>query len=284
MAADGSLQPELELLLGHGFDSVMADAYNPEALRRLATLEGADAGFSLTFVLPSVAGAFAAIRIAVLPRARRRGVGSALLAASIDAVRRHDPGCGEVVLSAFVPSESAPGFAAYHGFVPVRRYWLMTRPGLEVPPPDWPEGIRLAAFDGGERDIARWVECFNRSWREHDHPVLMTAEDTRRQLAGGAIRADGAFLAMRGDEAVGFVRNSLHATRGEIAVLGVVPELRRRGLGRALLRHGVRWLLDRRVASVTLGVDGQNERALALYREEGFEVTRTRQMWSKRLT
>jgi mycothiol synthase len=250
----------------------------------VATLDQTDAGFAFTYVLPSAAGAFAAIRVAVLPRARRRGVGSALLAASVAGLRRHAPDCGELVLSAFIPSESAAGFAAYHGFVPVRRYWLMTRPGRDVPAPEWPEGIRLEGFDGGERGLARWVECFNRAWKEHDHPVLASVEDMRRHLAGGSIRADGMFLATRGEEAVGFVRNSLHATRGEIAVLGVVPQLRRHGLGRALLRHGVRWLLDRGVASVTLGVDGQNERAIALYREEGFEVTRTRQMWSRRLT
>ena len=71
--------------------------------------------------------------------------------------------------------------------------------------------------------------------------------------------------------------------RPEVAVLGVVPEWRGRGLGRALLRHGSRWLRDRGFERVMLQVDGENERALTLYRQERFEIVRTRQVWSRML-
>ena len=71
--------------------------------------------------------------------------------------------------------------------------------------------------------------------------------------------------------------------RGEVATLGVVPEARGIGLGRALLRWGVGWLEHQAAPRVTLTVDGENEGALSLYRSEGFETVRKREIWSRRL-
>ena len=68
---------------------------------------------------------------------------------------------------------------------------------------------------------------------------------------------------------------------GEIAVLGTVPEARRIGLGRALLRWGVAWLEIHDAPRITLLVDGDNEQALVLYLSEEFHVARTREVWAK---
>jgi mycothiol synthase len=281
LAAHPSLQPEFELMLGEGFDRMAGDPFNRSELRRIATLDGSDAGFALTFLVPMAAGRFAATRIGVVEGARRRGVGSALLAESLAAVATLAPESRERVLSAYLPAESAGGFAARHGYTPTRRYWQMERPGREAPEPRWPAGVRPRVFEAGERDIARWVEVFNRSWSEHDHAVVATAESVRELISGGTIDPRTAFFAERDGRAVGFVRPALHATHGEIAVVGVVPEERRNGLGRALLRFGTRWLLDHGAGRVTLMVDGNNERALTLYRQESFEVVKTRQIWTR---
>ncbi|TMQ68516.1 MAG: GNAT family N-acetyltransferase [Candidatus Eisenbacteria bacterium] len=53
------------------------------------------------------------------------------------------------------------------------------------------------------------------------------------------------------------------------------------GLGRALLRWAVGWLERKEAPRAWLMVDGDNESALRLYRSEGFEVTRTRHVWSE---
>ena len=60
-----------------------------------------------------------------------------------------------------------------------------------------------------------------------------------------------------------------------------MPAARGIGLGRALLRWGVAWLERESALPVTLMVDGANEGALALYRSEGFAVTRTRRAWAR---
>jgi mycothiol synthase len=157
----------------------------------------------------------------------------------------------------------------------------MERPGRIVPDPEWPEGVTVREFEPGEPDIARWVDVFNRSWSEHHHGVIATLEAVRQLIERGVIDPAGAHFAERGGRTLGFVRCALHATRGEIAVLGVAPEERRHGLGRALLRFGCRWLVEHGAARVTLLVDGENERALTLYRRESFEVEKTRQVWTR---
>lgn len=90
---------------------------------------------------------------------------------------------------------------------------------------------------------------------------------------------DGLMLAYRDGACAGFCRTSLEAEGGEVAILGVAPEARAIGLGRALLRWGVRWLIEAGAKRVTLLVDGENDTALRLYRSEGFDVARTREIW-----
>jgi mycothiol synthase len=191
------------------------------------------------------------------------------------------PDVGEFEIGAIVPQPASEAFAARHGYQPRRKYWLMERPGNKVPEPEWPEGVEVRRFDSSDRDFELWVDVFNRSWREHDHPVLATVPDMRRHQAGGMLEPALMHFAMLAGEPVAFLRLALHPTRGEIAVVGVVPEHRGRGLGRALLRLGCRRLLDQGATRVTLFVDGENERALGLYRKESFEVIRTRQLWSR---
>lgn len=283
IAAHPSLQPEFELLTGRSLGAMMGDAYNREDCRRIAVLDGEDVGFALALVVPTTTHRFAVFRIGVIDRARRRGVGNALLAALRDRVLAVAPDVSEFESGSNVPNPAAEGFAAHHGYKPRRTYWLMERPGGTVPAPEWPSGVEIRRFDGSTRDFERWIGVFNRSWQEQDHPILATVADMKRHLAGGRLDPTGMHFATRAGEPVGFVRGALHETRGEIEVVGVVPEERGRGLGRGLLRLGSRWLLEQGARRVTLHVDGENERALRLYRQESFEVIRTRRLWSRTL-
>ena len=69
-----------------------------------------------------------------------------------------------------------------------------------------------------------------------------------------------------------------NARRGEpvgyIHSLGVVPEHRRHGQGRALLLTGMRWLRDNGQGAIELGVMGDNALALPLYRSVGYAPNR----------
>jgi mycothiol synthase len=144
-----------------------------------------------------------------------------------------------------------------------------------------PPGIEAKVFDGSDQAYEDWNTVYNRAFEHHYHGVKSTVEDCRWLLSRKDVDPTSLLLAYRGHQCVGFCRNDLQATRGEIAVLGVDPNARGIGLGRTLLRWGIAWLEGVRVDRVTLMVDGENETALKLYRSEGFETVRTREIWSR---
>jgi len=90
------------------------------------------------------------------------------------------------------------------------------------------------------------------------------------------------FLAWRGDELVGFHwtkwhshdsdETPAHEPVGEVYVLGVDPSQKGTGLGRALLRVGLRYLFERDSRQAILYVDGANTSAVKLYESDGFST------------
>jgi mycothiol synthase len=94
-------------------------------------------------------------------------------------------------------------------------------------------------------------------------------------------------LAARGGEVVGLcycrLERSAGAPGGWVEDLGVAPSARGIGLGRALLRQGVRELAARGAGSVLLGVDAANTVAKRLYQASGFRVRGELARWRLRL-
>jgi mycothiol synthase len=208
-------------------------------------------------------------------------VGSALAQALIGFVRASSPGIEPLVSgSGWVPNPAAQALAARLGFVHERWFWLMDRPRGACPEPVWPDGVTVAAFDGGESMLGDWIDVYNDSFAHHFRFHAADLARGRMLAADPTFRADGLLLAWRDGAVAGFCRNELHATRGEVGTLGVAQAARGIGLGRALLRWGVRWLEANQPNAVTLIVDGENEGALQLYRTEGFDVARTREIWT----
>lgn len=288
-----ALEPEWRALMeapgiAHQFDKfvgadafaqLLTDPHLDPASVRLAKHDGRFVGFSLAFVLRSPARRWAMLRVAVLPEHRRRGVGRALVEAALPRLRS-ELALDEVVTGTWLPEPGADALAARFGFVPDRTFWMMERPRGAAPPvPEWPAGITVRAFDGSVRDLAAWTDAYNDSFAEHYRYVASTLEEARGMAAAPGFRPDGTLLAWRGETCVGYAYNVLHAERGEVSTLGTIRAARGLGLGRALLRAGVAWLEANSALPVTLIVDGENENALRLYRQEGFDVTRTRRVW-----
>ena len=77
-------------------------------------------------------------------------------------------------------------------------------------------------------------------------------------------------LALDDEEVIGYVGVWLLGEEGHITNVAVAPEMRRRGVGAALLAELMRIALGRSVRSMTLEVRPSNEAALALYKKFGF--------------
>ena len=265
-----------------GVADLLADPHLDAGGARVAYEGGRAAGFCLPLVFTDVAAPWAMLMLGVAERCRRRGLGSALLAEAAERLRAHPAGpFGELCLAAWRPNPAAEGFLARHGFRRARTFWLMERPLGEVPAPAYPPGVEIRGYDGSEAALADWTAAYNDSFAAHYHFVPATLEFTRALVAQSLFDPAGLLLAYRDGRCVGYVRSLLLEARGEVGILGVTREARGIGLGRALLRAGVRWLEARGAPRVTLMVDGDNENALRLYRQEGFEVARTRDIHAR---
>lgn len=257
---------------------------HPEGIL-LARVDGLPVGFSIAYVLPQSSGGFGMQRVGVLESHRRQGIGLALLRASerFLASQQKVVGLDEAGLSAWLPNPGGEALAARAGYEHQRYYWLMERPRVSAPQPVWPADVTREVFDFSDRHHIGWIDAYNDSFAHHHLFLPSTHERGYALTKREKFRGDGLLLAFRGETCVGFCRCELYPTRGEIGTLGTIEAARGIGLGRALLRWGVDWLLANSPQPITLLVDGDNEGALKLYQQEGFVVSRTRRIWARPL-
>ncbi|MEJ2888644.1 mycothiol synthase [Actinomycetospora aeridis] len=215
--------------------------------------------------------------LAVHPERRRRGVGSAVA----DAVVEASPA------ARFWAHGDHPGAARLAERVGRRRLrelWRMRRPapGHEAPPlPDLvvPDGVAIAPLRVG-RDEDAVVAVNNRAFSWHPEQSGWTRADVEEIEAEPWFDAEGVLLGWDtgSGELLGFHFTKVHAVSagvpeplGEVYVVGVDPAAQGRGLGRALTLAGLHHLAGRGLRITLLYVEGDNAPAIATYRRLGFE-------------
>jgi mycothiol synthase len=140
----------------------------------------------------------------------------------------------------------------------------------EVPPVELPDGYRIRAARGvtEEAEIAALhAAAFGSSWTAELYGRVMRSpgyEAERELLAVAPSGALAAFCVIWPDPV---------NCAGLFEPLGTHPDHRRRGLGRALLRYGMRELRDRGMADAEIGYEVDNPDSGPLYRSEGFVPT-----------
>ena len=214
----------------------------------------------------------AVAELVVHPQARRRGIGSAMLRAAIERSG------GRIRFWAHGTQPAARAAARAVGLRPVRELVQMTRPLAGITESPAPEGITVRTYTG-EEDHAELLRVNNAAFDWHPEQGGWTDSVLRERLGQPWFEPEGLFLAF--DDAtgrlVGFHWTKVHDDRlGEVYVLGVDPDARGRGLGRALtvagLAHLGHRLADAADPQVMLYVEADNAAALGTYRNLGFTV------------
>jgi GNAT superfamily N-acetyltransferase len=166
------------------------------------------------------------------------------------------------------------------GFVVIRRFSLVRPLSLDdaPPAPSVPSGLRFVSV----RRLP--VETLHElDWRAYrgspdEHLVSDTPQGNRRMIEGILAGELGRFLEEAsaalvdtGGREAGFVLTVEESPRrGSVVDLAVDPEVRRRGVGRALLLRALRALLALGYDRVRLWVTESNAPARALYEKAGF--------------
>jgi GNAT superfamily N-acetyltransferase len=236
----------------HSVDDVAAyrDALE-RGVHLLALLDGQEAAAGFAGREPGRPAGLGEAQVAVLAGNAGRGLGSALLAA----LSRWASAEGVSELQGHVEEddERALAWTARRGFAEVGRESLLelALQGLEPPHPALPAGIAVVTL--AERpELAQGIYEVARE----AYPDIPGFEDDEmepfddwlaHELGGPGDRPEATFVALAGDEVVGFSKFHLSEARPGTAmhdVTGVARAWRGRGIAGALKRTQIAWALD----------------------------------------
>jgi mycothiol synthase len=258
---------------------------DPQARNVLLWRDGRLAGYGHLDPTDPVEGP--AAEMVIDPPYRREGLGlalgNALLAEAGDGMR----------LWAHGELPAAASLAAAAGFGRVRALWQMRRSlQTRIGRPQLADGVTVRTFVPGQDEDA-WVALNHRAFARHPEQGAWTRADLDLREREPWFDPDGFFLAERDGRLAGFHWTKIHGGHpgepgehghepiGEVYVVGVDPDERGTGLGRALTLVGLRYLRSRGLAQVMLYVDETNSAAIGLYESLGFTHWDTDVMYSR---
>ncbi|GHS89645.1 mycothiol acetyltransferase [Actinomycetota bacterium] len=238
--------------------------------------------------------------LVVAPSARRRGIGSGLLARAqavaaggptgpTHPAGTTDPGVARSTparpLAVWAHGDLPPAraFAAARGLVVVRELWQMrldlgpgSHPASLADLPPLPDGVTVRPFVPG-RDEDAWLAVNARAFAHHPEQGRMTRADLDAREREPWFDPAGLLLAERDGRLLGFGWTKVHPSvdpdepgPGEIYALGIDPDAQGLGLGRALTALDLAHLAGRGVRTVILYTEGDNTVAIRTYTRAGF--------------
>jgi ribosomal protein S18 acetylase RimI-like enzyme len=200
--------------------------------------------------------------------------------AALDALVGWLAGRGATAIDTYGSDAGRVAWLEAHGYAHARSSFDLDRgPEPPLPAVAWPEGVAVTPFRPGEDDEAAhrlvYVEA---AWADVPGHAERTLDGWRALMQGHPswIARDAA------GTPIGWVATRLYPDgRGWITQLAVARTERGRGLGRALLVHGLTELRDAGATTFALGVQAANAHALGLYESLGFAVTREFRFYGK---
>lgn len=193
----------------------------------------------------------------------------------LHAILKHTDGLDKV--NVFIPLVNKNMMEIVKGlkFTAERYSFLLVREDLEVPEPGLPEDYEVRAFRAG-KDEEAWCAVRNESFAKlKGSETPMTPEQIAKMMAEEDNIEGGSMILYHKDKPVGVVRGTKDDYEGLpimcIGPLAIIPEYQGKGLGRSLLKASLRFAKEKSYERTILCVNEENERAKALYIQEGFE-------------
>ena len=155
------------------------------------------------------------------------------------------------------------------------RHILKIHRSLNDPLPTIKHDYTIRAFNPAQ-DKAPWLALNNKIFVNHPDQGNWALADLENRMAETWFDAEGFFLAVKGNEIVGFVCTKIHQDLvnqdpvGELYVVGVDPDHAHQGIGRAVSVTAINYLITKGLKRSMLYVDADNEKGLALYTSLGF--------------
>lgn len=164
------------------------------------------------------------------------------------------------------------------GMKEIRTLLQMRRSLLSaIEPAVFPPTYVISTFNR-ERDEGNWLQANREIFAEHPEQGVWKPRDFEIRMKEEWFNADGFFIAQHENKIAGFSWTKVHShshehdhvALGEIYVLGVSPNHRRRGLAKALTLHSLTYLRSLGLLEAMLYVNQEDRAALSLYEACGF--------------
>ncbi len=224
--------------------------------------------------------------VEVRPDHRGRGIGTALMRWTWEAVRRD--GRDEIGQTLSDAHATGVSLLEANGYGVGHHSWIL-RIDLddEIPAPQLPNGLEIRDWRPGADDRAVWrvIEDAFSEWPGRDEETPF--EDWLASIARhDAVRPDVTPVVVDADRivgvAIGMDYQASPLDEGWVQQLAVNKDYRGRGLGRALLQESFRRFRALGQRQAGLSTDSRTG-ALALYEHVGMRVDRSYTCWVKRL-
>ena len=232
---------------------------------RLATIDGEVVGSSFVAILPSRPDVGSA-SVTVLADHRGRGAGTALYRDISTCCATK--GVGTIHTQLESEDEASVAFARRHGFEEIERYGRMVLDlaGLDEPTPRPPAGIEIVSW-AARPDLARGiydvaVEAYPDMPGNEDDEMEPFEAWLVHDMQGSADRPEATFLALAGEEVVGYAKFFLTSAQPSEAfhdTTGVKRAWRGRGVAGALKRAQIAWAKAQGYERLVTGNEVRNE-------------------------
>jgi GNAT superfamily N-acetyltransferase len=242
----------------------------------VAWIEGEPAGSGFAAIMPQ-RPEVPNVLLTVLQEARRQGVGTALYEAISDWVRGHGLDVLEAVVSDEDPESLA--FAERRGFREDRREKgvSLKLTGIESPSVELPDGIEIVTWAERPELAPGLYEVALEASPDvpgSEDEIMEPFEDWLvNDMQGSGDKPDATFLAVAGDEVVGYAKFSLTDAQPKTAhhdLTGVKRAWRGRGIARALKATQIRWAKEHGYEELQTRNDERNAPIRHLNREFGY--------------
>jgi mycothiol synthase len=192
----------------------------------------------------------------------------------LKAILGHTEGLEGLTVFVSITNETTKDCMEAIGFEVERYAYLLVRGNEEVPDVNLPEGYSLRPFRLGV-DEEVWCEVRNISFAKLLGSETPATPDAISKLATSDEYIDGGMMILyHGDKPVGVIRGAKDEYEDlptmNIGPLAIIPDYQGKGLGRAMLRAALHFAKTVGYERTYLSVNAENDRAKALYLQEGF--------------
>jgi mycothiol synthase len=251
--------------------------YRPDQDVWVAELDGELVGYAAALEQPSQRCTIYAV---VHPSQRRKGLGSRLLALTLD--RAREVGSQDILVYANEHNEASNLFLKYHHFQQVGSSGALKASHIQAQPFEFPAGFTLKKYSEVNEPrvlLDALNVCYQGMWG-HQHNDQHAEEELKSPRFLKYYDAEDILLLF--DEKNSVVGICSLKSEGKTDANGIsdlldgpglIPPYRDLGYQRQLVLAGIQHLRQKVTRPITLEFWGDDENALNIYRELGFEMT-----------